>query len=66
MKNMFKNVLFVIFLQLSSAEGYNMQLLSYLPYEIECSDITGFAQDGREFAVIGLQNAASFRYNRSI
>ena len=60
MKNMFKNVLFVIFLQLSFAEGYNMQLLSYLPYEIECSDITGFAQDGREFAVIGLQNAASF------
>ena len=37
-----------------------MQLLSHLPYEQECSDITGFYQDGREFAVIGLQNAASF------
>jgi len=37
-----------------------MQLLSFLPYEEECSDITGFYQDGREFAVIGLQNSASF------
>ncbi len=42
------------------SQGYNMQLLSFLPYEQECSDITGFYQDGREFAVIGLQNAASF------
>jgi len=36
-----------------------MQLLSFLPYEQNCSDITGFYQDGREFAVIGLQSAAS-------
>ena len=41
-------------------EGYNMQLLGFLPFEQDCSDITGFYQDGREFAVIGLQNAASF------
>ena len=41
------------------AQGYNMQLVSHLPYNQNCSDITGFAQDGREFAVIGLQNAAS-------
>tara|TARA_Y100000590_G_scaffold469039_1_gene654577 strand:- start:861 stop:2882 length:2022 start_codon:yes stop_codon:yes gene_type:complete len=37
-----------------------MQLISFLPYEQNASDITGFAQDGREFAVIGLQDAASF------
>ena len=37
-----------------------MQLLSFLPFEQNASDITGFAQDEREFAVMGLQNAASF------
>jgi len=42
------------------ADSYNMQLLGYLPYEQMTSDITGFYQDGREFAVIGLQDAASF------
>ena len=42
------------------SEAYNMQLLSSLPYGQNCSDITGFYQDGREFAVIGLQNATSF------
>ena len=45
---------------LLSDDSYNMQLLGYLPYNQSCSDITGFYQDGREFAVIGLQNAASF------
>ena len=37
-----------------------MQLLGYLSYQQMTSDITGFYQDGREFAVIGLQDAASF------
>ena len=37
-----------------------MQLLSNLSFEEECSDITGFYQDEREFAVVGLQNATSF------
>ena len=45
---------------LLSDDSYNMQLLGYLPYNQSCSDITGFYQDGREFAVIGLQNATSF------
>ena len=52
-----------IFIFISSfliADSYNMQLLGYLPYEQQTSDITGFYQDGREFAVIGLQNATSF------
>ena len=55
---MYKAILFV-FLNFCFSQGYNMQLISHLPYEIDASDITGFAQDGREFAVIGLQNAAS-------
>ena len=37
-----------------------MQLLGYLSYEQQTSDITGFYQDGREFAVVGLQNTTSF------
>ena len=54
-------VLFVVSqLSFLLSDSYNMQLLSYLPFEQDCSDITGFYQDGREFAVIGLQNAASF------
>jgi len=42
------------------ADSYNMQLLGHLPYEQFTSDITGFHQDEREFAVVGLQDAASF------
>ena len=42
------------------ADRYNMQLLGYLSFEQQTSDITGFYQDGREFAVIGLQNSAAF------
>ena len=42
------------------ADSYNMELLSNLSYEQNTSDITAFYQDSREFAVIGLQNAASF------
>ncbi len=52
-----------IFILLSTflvADSYNMQLLGYLSFEQQTSDITGFYQDEREFAVIGLQNAASF------
>jgi len=39
---------------------YNMELVGYLGFEQDASDITGFAQDNREFAVIGLQNSAAF------
>jgi len=54
------NLLIIFLLSLALPESYNMQLLSFLPYDENCSDITGFYQDGREFAVVGLQNAASF------
>ena len=35
-------------------DAYNMELLSQLEFEVEASDITGFYQDGREIAVVGL------------
>ena len=56
-------VKFIYMILLSSfifSDSYNMQLLSYMPFEQDCSDITGFYQDGREFAVIGLQNSTAF------
>ena len=52
--------LIFVLLSITFSDSYNMQLLSFLPYEQECSDITGFYQYGREFAVVGLQDAASF------
>lgn len=36
-----------------------MQLLSNISFNQNCSDITGFYQDEREFAVIGLQSGAA-------
>ena len=56
---MLYSLIFVL-LSITFSDSYNMQLLSFLPYEQESSDITGFYQDGREFAVVGLQDAASF------
>ncbi len=41
-------------------QSYNMELLGHLPFDQECSDITGFYQDGREFAVVGLYNGSVF------
>lgn len=55
-----KKVLLVILLSFGFSDGLNVQLLSYLPYDEDTSDITGFAQDGREFAVMGLANGATF------
>ena len=43
-----------------SQEGYNVQMLGFLGFGQQTSDITAFNQDGREIAVIGLQNAAAF------
>jgi len=37
-----------------------MELVSFMDFGQDVSDITGFYQDGREFGVIGLQNAAAF------
>ena len=52
-------VVFVLLLSILFADSYNMQLLSYMSFGQDCADITGFYQDEREFAVIGLQNAAA-------
>ena len=60
MLNKMKKSLFITLLfAYSFSQGYNMQLLSNMSFNQNCSDITGFYQDGREFAVIGLQNGAA-------
>ena len=50
---MYKLISCVCFTILLS-DSFNMQLLSHMEFGVESSDITGFSQDGREFAVIGL------------
>ena len=56
----FNKILVAVFLSLLCSQGYNVQLLSHMPFGQEASDITGFYQDEREIAVMGLQNAAVF------
>ena len=48
-----KKILLLCF-SLFFCNSYNMQLLSHVDFGVGASDITGFSQDGREFAVIGL------------
>jgi len=55
-----KNILLVILLSFGFSDALNVQLLSFLSYDEDTADITGFAQDGREFAVMGLTNGATF------
>ena len=56
-----KKTLFIIyFLSILISDSFNMDLLSHLTYNVSSADITGFEQDGREFAVMGLANAATF------
>ena len=52
--------IFLSIFSLLLSDSYNMQLLGYLPFDQQTSDITGFYQDGREFAVVGLQNTTAF------
>ncbi|MAJ45376.1 MAG: hypothetical protein CMF96_11630 [Candidatus Marinimicrobia bacterium] len=42
------------------SESLNINLVGNLTFDQECSDITGFALDGREIAVIGLYNGTAF------
>ena len=56
MKFVFK----ILFFSISFAESYNMQLLGHLPFDQQCSDITGFSLHGREIAVVGLYNGTAF------
>ena len=57
---MYKKLLCMLFFTFVFPQGYNMDLVGFLDFGQNTSDITGFAQDGREFAVVGLQNAAAF------
>ncbi|MBC8311168.1 MAG: choice-of-anchor B family protein [Candidatus Marinimicrobia bacterium] len=55
-----RNILFIVLCSFGFSDALNVQLLSFLPFDVDASDITGFAQDGREFAVMGLVNGATF------
>ena len=57
---MLRKIICFTLLSLVFPQGYNMELVSFMDFGQNVSDITGFYQDGREFAVIGLQDAASF------
>ena len=56
----FRRAIIIFLMSAIYTQGYNVQLLSNLSFGQESSDITGFYQDGREIAVMGLQNAAVF------
>jgi len=57
---MLRKTIYLTLFSLVLPQGYNMDMVSFMDFGQNVSDITGFYQDGREFAVIGLQNAASF------
>ena len=57
---MLRKISFILLLSFVFPQGYNMELVSFLSFGQNTSDITGFYQDGREFAVVGLQDAAAF------
>ncbi len=57
---MLRRFMYITLLSLVFPQGYNMELVSSISFGQDVSDITGFYQDGREFGVIGLQNAAAF------
>ena len=50
-------IIFITFyVTIMYANQFNMQHLGHLEFDVNSSDITGFYQDGREIAVIGLYN----------
>ena len=57
---MLRKFVIIVLFAFAFSQGYNMELVSFMDFGQDVSDITGFYQDEREFAVIGLQNAASF------
>ena len=51
--------LFILKFSFSQGEGgENVEVIGHLEFGQNTSDITGFFQDGREFAAVGLQNAS--------
>ena len=57
---MFKKIIYMALFSLIFPQEYNMEMVSFISFGQDVSDITGFYQDGREFGVIGLQNGAAF------
>lgn len=58
MKKYFAFLVFIKFIFAQGEGGENVEIVGYLEFGQNTSDITGFSQDGREFAAIGLQNAS--------
>ena len=51
--------LFLLKFTFSQGEGgENVEVIGHLEFGQNTSDITGFFQDGREFAAVGLQNSS--------
>ena len=57
---MYRKVTLILLASFLFPQGYNMDMVGFLDFGQNTSDITGFYQDGREFSVVGLQNAAAF------
>ena len=58
---MLRKTIYITLFSLVLPQGYNMDLVSFMDFGQNVSDITGFYQDGREFAVVGLiEDAAVF------
>ena len=55
-----KFIISILFISLSFSDSFNMQLVGHLPFDQQCSDITGFFLHGREIAVVGLYNGTAF------
>ncbi len=55
-----KKIYFLLIFNVLLGDAMNVELLGFLPYDQDASDITGFAQDNREFAVMGLLNGTTF------
>lgn len=64
----FRSMLFVLFgiaigvaglLGQNAVAQTNIELLSHLPYDQQLSNIWGYAENGREYAIVGLYNGTS-------
>ena len=59
MKNLLCLLLIISFAISQGEGGENVDIIGYLEFGQNTSDITGFYQDGREFVAIGLQNGSA-------
>ena len=50
---MYRKVTLILLASFLFPQGYNMDMVGFLDFGQNTSDITGFYQDNREFAVVG-------------